>query len=175
MITPSPTSAFYVISAFVPIERTCKDMCVAALANQLPALRGFFSPGNKLRGASLYLGLALLLTSAAHADTGRDSAAVYGIVVAQAHEQTQAGEVVSSNEVKKYVAVYKAMQRNHRLTAEQAAATQGLTAEAFRDLEQRIERNDLARDQARRALAESAQQTAPSNSGTPASPRTPHL
>jgi hypothetical protein len=81
---------------------------------------------------------------------------------------------VSSNEVKKYVAVYKAMQHNHRLTAEQAAATQGLTAEAFRDLEQRIERNDLARDQARRALAESAQQTAPSNSGTSAPARTPH-
>jgi hypothetical protein len=53
------------------------------------------------------------------------------------------------------------MQHYHRLTAEQAAATQGLTAEAFRDLEHRIERNDLARDQARRALAEGAQQTAP--------------
>jgi hypothetical protein len=55
------------------------------------------------------------------------------------------------------------MQHNHRLTAEQAAAMQGLTAKAFRDLEQRIERNDLARDQARRALAEGAQQMAPSN------------
>jgi predicted negative regulator of RcsB-dependent stress response len=158
----------------VPIERTRKDICVAALANQRPALRRFFSSSNKLLGASLYLGLILLLTSAAYADTGRDSAAVAGIVLAQAHEQTQAGEVVSSNEVKKYVAVYKAMQHNHRLSAEQAAATQGLTAEAFRDLEQRIEHNDVARDQARRALAESAQQTAPSDSGTSAPPRTPH-
>jgi len=137
---------------------------VAALVNQRPALRGFFRPSNNLLGAALYLGLALLPTAgAAYADTGRDSAAATGIVVAQAHEETQAGEVVSSNEVKKYVAVYKAMQHNHRLTAEQAAATQGLTAKAFRDLEQRIERNDLARDQARRALAEGAQQRAPSN------------
>ena len=71
---------------------------------------------------------------------------------------------MSSNEVNKYVAVYKAMQHNHRLTAEQAAATQGLTAEAFRDLEQRIEHNDLARDLARRALAEGAQQATPSKS-----------
>jgi hypothetical protein len=164
-----------VISAFVPIGRACKDTCVAALVNQRPALRGFFTPCNNILGASLYLGLALLPTAgAAYADTGRGSAAATGIVVAQADEKTQAGEVVSSNEVKKYVAVYKAMQHNHRLTAEQAAATQGLTAEAFRDLEQRIERNDLARDQARRALAEGAQQTAPSNSGTSAPPRTPH-
>jgi hypothetical protein len=158
----------------VPIERTRKDICVAVLANQRPALRRFFSSSNKLLGASLYLGLILLLTSAAYADTGRDSAAVAGIVVAQAHEQTLPGEVVSSSEVKKYVAVYKAMQHDHRLTAEQAAATQGLTLEAFRDLEKRIERNDLAREQARRALAEGAQQTAPSDSGTSAPPRTPH-
>jgi hypothetical protein len=147
---------------------------VAALVNQRPALRGFFTPSNNILGASLYLGLALLPTGGtAYTDTGRGSAAATGIVVAQADEKTQAGEVVSSNEVKKYVAVYKAMQHNHRLTAEQAAAAQGLTAEAFRNLEQRIERNDLARDQARRALAEGAQQTAPSNSGTSA-PRTPH-
>jgi hypothetical protein len=66
---------------------------------------------------------------------GRDSAAATSIVVVQADEKTKASEVVSSNEVNKYVAVYKAMQHNHRLTAEQAAATQGLTAEAFRDLE----------------------------------------
>ena len=92
---------------------------------------------------------------------------------APADEETPPGEVVSSSEVKKYVAVYKAMQHDHRLTAEQAAATQGLTLEAFRDLEKRIERNDLAREQARRALAEGAQQTAPSNSGKSARPLTP--
>jgi hypothetical protein len=152
---------------------------VAALANQRPALRGFFIPGNKLLGGCLQLGLVLLPASAAYADRGRDPAPIAGIVIAQVHEQTQAGEVmssevVSSNEVKKYVAVYKAMQHNHRLNAERAAATQGLTAGAFCDLEQRIERNDVARDQARRALAEGAQQTAPSDSGTSVPPRTSH-
>ena len=45
------------------------------------------------------------------------------------------------------------MQRNHSMTIEQAAASQGLTVEAFRDLERRIESDDLARDDARRALA----------------------
>lgn len=147
---------------------------MGALVQQRPALRGFFTPRNIFLGVTLYLGLAPLPTAgAAYADTGRGSAATTGIVVTQADAETPAGEVVSSSEVKKYVAVYKAMQHGHRLTAEQAAATQGLTLEAFRDLEQRIERNDLARQQARRALAEGAQQTAPSNSGKPARPRTP--
>jgi hypothetical protein len=49
---------------------------------------------------------------------------------------------VSSGEIKKYVAVYIAMQRNHSLTIEQAAAAQGLTVAAFRELEQRIERDE---------------------------------
>ena len=53
------------------------------------------------------------------------------------------------------------MQRNHSLTIEQATATQGLTVAAFRDLEQRIESDDLARDDARRALAAPAQADAP--------------
>ena len=51
------------------------------------------------------------------------------------------------------VAVYRAMQRNHSMTVEQATAAQGLTVGAFRDLERRIESDDLARDDARRALA----------------------
>jgi len=57
------------------------------------------------------------------------------------------------------------MQHSHRLTVEQAAATQGLTLRAFRDLEQRVEGNDAARDEARRELKESAQQPTPSGAG----------
>ncbi len=60
---------------------------------------------------------------------------------------------VSPEQLRQYVAVYRAMQRNHALTIDQAAATQGLTVPAFRDLERRIESDDLARDDARRALA----------------------
>ena len=68
----------------------------------------------------------------------------------------------SPDEIEKYVAVYRAMQRNHSMTIQQATAAQGLTVEAFRDLERRIESDDLARDDARRALA------APAQSATPA-------
>jgi hypothetical protein len=87
-----------------------------------------------------------------------------GTVVVQADENTQANEP-SKQEIKQYVAVYIAMQRNHDLTVEQAAAAQGLTVNAFRELEQRIEQNEIARDEARRELSEGAQQTAPSRSG----------
>ncbi len=71
-----------------------------------------------------------------------------------------AGKGASPDEIQKYVAVYRAMQRNHSMTVEQAAAAQGLTVEAFRDLERRIESDDLARDDARRALAGDATPTA---------------
>lgn len=68
----------------------------------------------------------------------------------------------SPEQIEKYVAVYRAMQRNHNLTVEQAAAAQGLTVGAFRELERRIESDDAARDAARNALA------APAQSATPA-------
>lgn len=64
-----------------------------------------------------------------------------------------ANKGASPDEIQKYVAVYRAMQRNHSMTVEQATAAQGLTVGAFRDLERRIESDDLARDDARRALA----------------------
>jgi hypothetical protein len=67
--------------------------------------------------------------------------------------ESTAGKGVSPNEIQKYVAVYRAMQRNHSITVEQAAAAQGLTVGSFRDLERRIESDDVARDDARRALA----------------------
>ena len=83
------------------------------------------------------------------------------MVVAQADEKTETDKQVSSEEIKKYVAVYIAMQRDHTLTVEKAAASQGLTVTAFRELEERIEHDEDARDQARRALATGTQQTAP--------------
>ncbi len=73
-----------------------------------------------------------------------------------------AGNGASPDEIQKYVAVYRAMQHNHSMTVQQAAAAQGLTVAAFRDLERRIESDDLARDDARRALA------APADGPTPA-------
>ena len=67
----------------------------------------------------------------------------------------------SPDEIQKYVAVYRALQHTHSMTVEQAAKTQGLTVGAFRDLERRIESDDLARDDARRALAAPADGTTP--------------
>jgi len=86
---------------------------------------------------------------------------------AQDDDDNDAGDATpdkgaSPDDIAKYVAVYRAMQRNHSMTVEQATAAQGLTVPAFRDLEQRIESDDLARDDARRALA------APVESGAPA-------
>jgi hypothetical protein len=64
---------------------------------------------------------------------------------------------VSPVDVEKYIKVYKAMQKNHSLTVEQAASQQGLSVEAFRTLESRIERDDALRERVRKALRTSAQ------------------
>ncbi len=117
-------------------------------------------------GATFFLGI----TARAVAGIGTQRprlAASSAMILAQTEE------TVSPEQIDKYVAVYKSMQRNHRLTVEQAAAAQGLTLRAFRDLEEHIERNDVARDEVRRALAQSAAQ--PTNRGraapTPTMPR----
>ncbi len=85
-----------------------------------------------------------------------------GTLFAQDDDDDDSGDTTpdkgaSPDEIEKYVAVYRAMQRNHSMTIEQATAAQGLTVTAFRDLERRIESDDLARDDARRALAAPAQ------------------
>ena len=77
---------------------------------------------------------------------------------------------VPSAEIDKYIEVYKATQRDHSLTVEQAAAQQGLTLEAFRQLENKIEQDDSAREHVRDALQKAA--TA-SPSPTPAAHRSP--
>jgi hypothetical protein len=63
---------------------------------------------------------------------------------------------VSTDDVEKYVSVYKAMQRNRSLTIDQAAAARGLTTMQFRQLEDRIQRDDAALQQARDELQAAA-------------------
>ncbi len=63
-------------------------------------------------------------------------------------------------QVDKYVAVYKAMQRDHSLTVEEAASRQGMTLAAFRTLEAKIERDDVLRERVRKALRSEPQETA---------------
>jgi len=54
--------------------------------------------------------------------------------------------------VEKYTNAYKAMQKDHNITADQAAAAQGLTIAQFRSIEGRIERDDTLRERVRKAL-----------------------
>lgn len=75
--------------------------------------------------------------------------------VAQDEDQGDERELPPT-EVEKYIDVYKAMQRNHGLTVEKAAAQQGLTLKAFRNIERKIERNDPLRQQVRDALRAAA-------------------
>ena len=65
---------------------------------------------------------------------------------------------IPPDQVEKYVAVYTAMQRNRSLTVEAAAAKEGLTVAKFRDLEQKIERDDVAREHVRTELQAAAAQ-----------------
>ena len=59
---------------------------------------------------------------------------------------------VPNSQVEKYIDAYKAMQKDHSLTAEQAASKQGMTIAQFRSLEGRIERDDTLRERVRKAL-----------------------
>jgi hypothetical protein len=63
---------------------------------------------------------------------------------------------VAPEQVEKYIAVYRAMQHDRSLTVERAAAEQGMTLEAFRQLENRVQRDDTAMEHVRDALKESA-------------------
>jgi len=74
-------------------------------------------------------------------------------------------EEVPPEQVEKYIAVYRAMQLDRSLTVERAALQQGMTLEAFRQLENRVQRDDTAMEHVRDALKESA--------GGPASSVTP--
>jgi hypothetical protein len=70
---------------------------------------------------------------------------------------------VPPDQVQKYINVYRAMQRDHSLTVEQAASRQGMSVGAFRELESKVERDDLVREHVRQALAnKSSDSSAPS-------------
>lgn len=68
---------------------------------------------------------------------------------------------VPPKQVAKYIAVYKAMQHNRSLNVETAAAQQGMSVQAFRILEGRIERDDAAMQHVRDELQASARRSSP--------------
>src|SRR5712692_6679130 len=84
-------------------------------------------------------------------------------VVAQDDSDGDESEVPPA-EVEKYIAVYKAMQRDRSLTAETAAAQNGMTLEAFRKLEERVQRDEAALQRARDELQAAAKAAAPAAS-----------
>jgi hypothetical protein len=90
-------------------------------------------------------------------------------ILAQDEDAGDENEVPPA-EIDKYIEVYKATQRDHSLTVEQAAAQQGLTLEAFRQLENKIEQDDSAREHVRDALQAAATK---SPSPTPTARRSP--
>jgi hypothetical protein len=74
---------------------------------------------------------------------------------------------VSSDQLEKYIAVYRDMQRDRGLTAESAAAKESLSISQFRELEQKIERDDVAREHVRSEL-QAAATASPSAASTAA-------
>lgn len=66
---------------------------------------------------------------------------------------------VPPDQVEKYVAVYKDMQRNRSLTVETAAAKEGLTVAEFRELERKVGRDETAREHVRTELQAGAAET----------------
>ncbi len=94
--------------------------------------------------------------------TYNDWASAAATQLAQAQDLGE-DKPVPPSEVRKYIAVYAAMQRNHQLTVEQAASRQGMTVQQFRSLEFRIERDPAAHEQVLKALREAAQSHTPAN------------
>jgi hypothetical protein len=74
---------------------------------------------------------------------------------------------LAPSDIEKYVAIYRDMQKDRSLTVEQAAAKEGLSLTAFRNLEQKVERDDAAREHVRDELQKSAAQA----SGESAAPQ----
>jgi hypothetical protein len=86
-------------------------------------------------------------------------------------EQPSDDAELPPDKVEKYINVYKAMQRDHGLTVEQAAGFQGLTLGAFREIESKVERDDLVRERVRQALANKSPNSAePTASRSPKAP-----
>ncbi len=82
----------------------------------------------------------------------RTAVMLHAVTLAQDEGGDDEESQIPVEQIEKYVAVYKAMQRNHSLSVDQAAAAQGLSVGAFRDIEGRIERDDLIRERVRQAL-----------------------
>src|SRR5208282_4847822 len=109
----------------------------------------------RLRSALCFLAAALVTIGvplrAVAAQVNKPGVATNAFMV-QDDESSPDDTDVPPQEVDKYIKVYKAMQQNHSLTVEQAAAQQGLSVADFRSLEDRIQRNDALLAHVRESL-----------------------
>jgi len=78
------------------------------------------------------------------------------VVVQDSNPDSDGERSVSSDQLEKYVAVYRDMQQDRGLTVESAAAKESLSLSQFRKLEQKIERDDVAREHVRIELQKAA-------------------
>jgi len=77
-------------------------------------------------------------------------------LIVQGEEASPASDV-SPEQISKYVKVYEMMRADRNLTVDQAAGKQGFSLDDFRELESKIERDDLVRDRVRQELEQHAQ------------------
>jgi hypothetical protein len=151
------------------VSGTCQDKCVQ--------LRKFKQRIERSCAEALWLSLAvgstvLMMGLACGNAIGRQAPKGVGRTVKQvaarvpqrserfiiAQDDDDSGDSdIAPSAVEKYVAIYRDMQQNRSLTVEQAAAKEGLSLAAFRDLEQKIEKDDGARQHVRDELQAAAQ------------------
>jgi len=135
---------------------------MSCLSNAGASRRGSSITPRKLLLTAI-LALAALFGPRATAPAAAASPAVPHRVMVQNDSDSDESEVPPAD-VEKYIAVYKAMQRDRSLTAETAAAQNGMTLDAFRQLEARVQRDDAALQRARDELQAAAKKAAPAGS-----------
>jgi len=119
-----------------------------------------FSRGRAMLAICLCGGLGAATPAPALAASAAGFAPQLHLRLAQSDSSSDDQSEVPPEQVEKYIAIYKATQANHSLTVEQAASQQGLTVPQFREIEGRIERDDALRARVRKALRNSASDTA---------------
>jgi hypothetical protein len=140
------------------IERSGSEVLRLTLATCAAALIMGFGAGNAIGRQALEGVGGTVIYVEARTPMGSER-----YIIAQDDDDSGDSDIAPSA-VEKYVAIYRDMQQNRSLTVEQAAAKEGLSLAAFRDLEQKIEKDDGARQHVRDELQAAAQS---SSSGQP--------
>jgi len=135
------------------------------LQTRASRLRDLISPSSRsLALAVATAALGIILSSSL--PSYQASATAYRVPPRVAQEASDLDETeVSPAQLEKYVAVYKAMQRDRSLSVEAAAAQNGMTLDAFRALESQVQRDEAALQRAREELQTAVKQ--PQSTGSP--------